>query len=92
MRSPAWPTSNPTVYGYTNHQLTSVGGWRDFPRMCTTSAAMHVTVATASNPITWTSAFGAFELWRRLPPAQRRLVMQAARTHAPKVAAAVPVR
>lgn len=23
--SPAWPTSNPTLYGYTNHQLTSVG-------------------------------------------------------------------
>ena len=22
--SPAWPTSNPTLYGYTNHQLTSV--------------------------------------------------------------------
>jgi hypothetical protein len=37
-------------------------------------------------------AFGAFELWRRLPPAQRRLVVQAARVHAPKVAAAVLAR
>jgi hypothetical protein len=34
-------------------------------------------------------AFGAFHLWRRLPPAQRRQVMQAARTHGPRVAAAV---
>ena len=37
-------------------------------------------------------AFGAFHLWRRLPPAQRRQVLQAARTHAPKVAAAVLAR
>ena len=37
-------------------------------------------------------AVGAFELWRRLPPAQRRLVMEAARTHGPRVAAAVLAR
>ena len=34
-------------------------------------------------------AFGAFQLWRRLPPAQRRQMMLAARTHGPKIAAAV---
>ena len=34
-------------------------------------------------------AFGAFHLWRRLPPAQRRQVAIAARTHGPKIAAAV---
>ena len=33
-------------------------------------------------------AFGAFHIWRRLPPAQRRLMLQTARTHGPKVAAA----
>lgn len=37
-------------------------------------------------------AFGAFHLWRRLPPAQRKRVVQAARTHGPKVAAAVLAR
>ena len=37
-------------------------------------------------------AFGAFHLWRRLPPAQRRMVVQAARAHGPKVAAAVLAR
>jgi len=34
-------------------------------------------------------AFGAFHLWRRLPPAQRRQVALAARTHGPRIAAAV---
>ena len=34
-------------------------------------------------------AFGAFHLWRRLPPAQRKQVLQTARTHGPKVAAAL---
>jgi hypothetical protein len=34
-------------------------------------------------------AFGAFHLWRRLPPAQRKRVLQTARTHGPKVAAAL---
>jgi hypothetical protein len=34
-------------------------------------------------------AFGAFQLWRRLPPAQRRMVLNTARIHGPKVAAAL---
>jgi hypothetical protein len=37
-------------------------------------------------------ALGAFHLWRRLPPSQRKRVVQAARTHGPKVAAAVLAR
>jgi hypothetical protein len=37
-------------------------------------------------------ALGAFQLWRRLPPAQRKRVVMAARTHGPKVAAAVLAR
>ena len=32
---------------------------------------------------------GAFHVWRRLPPKQRKRVMHAARTHGPKVAAAL---
>ena len=34
-------------------------------------------------------AYGAFYLWRRLPPAQRRQMMLAARTHGPRIAAAI---
>jgi hypothetical protein len=34
-------------------------------------------------------ALTAFELWRRLPPAQRKRVLQAARTHGPRAAAAI---
>jgi hypothetical protein len=34
-------------------------------------------------------AFGAYHIWQRLPPAQRRMVLQTARTHGPKVAAAL---
>jgi hypothetical protein len=30
----------------------------------------------------------AYGMWRKLSPAQRRLLLQAARTHGPKVAAA----
>lgn len=37
-------------------------------------------------------AFGAFHLWRRLPPAQRKRVLKVARTHGPKVAAALMAR
>jgi hypothetical protein len=37
-------------------------------------------------------ALGAFHLWRRLPPAQRKRFVQAARTHGPKVAAAMLAR
>ena len=34
-------------------------------------------------------ALTAFELWRRLPPSQRRRLLRATRTHGPKVAAAL---
>jgi hypothetical protein len=34
-------------------------------------------------------AVTAFELWRRLPPTQRRMLLQMTRTHGPKVAAAL---
>jgi hypothetical protein len=37
-------------------------------------------------------ALGAYHLWRRLPPAQRKQVLQTARTHGPKVAAAILAR
>jgi len=37
-------------------------------------------------------AFGAFHLWRRLPPAQRKQFVRAARTHGPKFAAALMAR
>jgi hypothetical protein len=37
-------------------------------------------------------AFTAYQLWRRLPPTQRRQVLQVARTHGPKVAAALLAR
>jgi len=30
----------------------------------------------------------AYDLWRKLPPAQRRLLLDAARTHGPRIAAA----
>jgi hypothetical protein len=30
----------------------------------------------------------AYTMWRKLPPAQRRLLLNAARTHGPRVAAA----
>jgi hypothetical protein len=34
-------------------------------------------------------AFTAYQLWRRLPPAQRKRVLETARKHGPKVAAAI---
>jgi hypothetical protein len=37
-------------------------------------------------------ALGAFHLWRRLPPAQRKQVMRVARQHGPKVAGAILAR
>jgi hypothetical protein len=37
-------------------------------------------------------AFGAYHIWRRLPPAQRRQVLRVAREHGPKVAAALLAR
>ena len=33
-------------------------------------------------------ALTAFEVWRRLPPAQRRMILQEARRQGPKAAAA----
>ena len=37
-------------------------------------------------------ALTAFELWRRLPPKQRKRVLAVARTHGPKVASALLAR
>lgn len=34
-------------------------------------------------------AFTAYQLWRRLPPAQRKRALDVARKHGPKVAAAI---
>jgi hypothetical protein len=38
-----------------------------------------------TNPVTLTLAL--FRVWRRLPPAQRRVLLQAARKHGPRIAA-----
>jgi hypothetical protein len=37
-------------------------------------------------------ALGAWRLWRRLPASQRRRLIQAARTHGPKLASAAMQR
>jgi hypothetical protein len=37
-------------------------------------------------------AFAAYQLWRRLPPAQRKRALEAARKHGPKAAAAILAR
>jgi hypothetical protein len=37
-------------------------------------------------------ALTAYDIWRRLPPRQRRQIMNAARTHGPRAAAAVAAR
>ena len=37
-------------------------------------------------------ALTAFELWRRLPPKQRKRVLRLTRTHGPKLAAALLAR
>jgi hypothetical protein len=39
-----------------------------------------------TNPVT--AGLFAYTMWRKLPPAQRRLLLQAARTHGPRVVAA----
>jgi len=39
-----------------------------------------------TNPVA--AGWLAYTLWRKLPPAQRRVLLQAARTHGPRVAAA----
>ena len=38
-------------------------------------------------PTPWALTIAAWDIWRRLPPAQRRQLMQAARKHGPKIAA-----
>jgi hypothetical protein len=38
-------------------------------------------------PGPWAVAVAAWDIWRRLPPQQRRQVMTLARKHGPKVAA-----
>jgi hypothetical protein len=38
-------------------------------------------------PSPWAITIAAWDIWRRLPPAQRRQVMNAARRHGPKLAA-----
>jgi hypothetical protein len=38
-------------------------------------------------PTPWALAIGAWDIWRRLPPQQRRQLMKLARRHGPKLAA-----
>lgn len=38
-------------------------------------------------PTPWALTVAAWDVWRRLPPQQRRQVMKLARTHGPKLAA-----
>lgn len=38
-------------------------------------------------PGTWTLLVGAWRVWRRLPPKQRKQVVDLARRHGPKLAA-----
>jgi hypothetical protein len=38
-------------------------------------------------PSPWAITIAAWDVWRRLPPAQRRQVVDAARKHGPKLAA-----
>jgi hypothetical protein len=38
-------------------------------------------------PTPWALAIGAWDIWRRLPPAQRRQLMKLARKHGPTLAA-----
>jgi hypothetical protein len=33
-------------------------------------------------------ALTAYDIWRRLPPRQRRIILQSARTHGPRIASA----
>jgi hypothetical protein len=37
-------------------------------------------------------ALTAFEIWRRLPPRQRRLMLESARKHGPRIATAAAKR
>jgi hypothetical protein len=38
-------------------------------------------------PTPWALTIAVWDIWRRLPPAQRRQLMRAARKHGPKLAA-----
>jgi hypothetical protein len=38
-------------------------------------------------PTPWAITIAMWDIWRRLPPAQRRQLMRAARKHGPKIAA-----
>jgi hypothetical protein len=38
-------------------------------------------------PTPWALTVAAWDIWRRLPPAQRRQLLKLARKHGPKVAA-----
>jgi hypothetical protein len=38
-------------------------------------------------PTPWALTIAAWDIWRRLPPAQRRQLMKLARKHGPKLAA-----
>ena len=38
-------------------------------------------------PTPWALAIGAWDIWRRLPAAQRRQLLKLARQHGPKLAA-----
>jgi hypothetical protein len=38
-------------------------------------------------PTPWALTVAAWDIWRRLPPAQRRQLMKLARKHGPKLAA-----
>ena len=67
------------------------------PRLCASQAARRARragscawMAGMPRPATSPVALGlaAFRLWRRLPPAQRRMLLEVARTHGPRVAAA----
>ena len=50
--------------------------------MCETSGSMR---RMAASPVT--TAFVLYKAWLKLPPAQRRMLLQAARRHGPTVAA-----
>ena len=38
-------------------------------------------------PTPWAITIAAWDVWRRLPPAQQRMLMKLARKHGPKLAA-----
>lgn len=42
-------------------------------------------------PTPWALTIAAWDIWRRLPPQQRRQIMNAARTHGPRLAAKATV-